>query len=307
MSDTSSLEQSNEHMLQSALATAFQSTDIEPKSAAAAPAAPTSLSATPAVTLEVQEGSETIEEDAWKGEYEAQVEEWRAQSAEARAKAERERARWEQIRKREAEERQALGQEPENLDALGSHITSSFAAASEVLASSSASLPSTSLADSGHLVSEQTGSSSHLHVSQHLKMDSGSPSQKWEHIESSPTSSYPSLSFPGTSIPSSPSPPHVALQQKTTGHHQPQEQHPPAERKPSDVPPSTIPSLLDRSIAPRTRMNLLLSSLAINLLLPFVNGVMLGFGEIFAKNVLVGWIGWKSQSGRTAANVGVRR
>ncbi|KAG1843521.1 hypothetical protein C8R48DRAFT_465917 [Suillus tomentosus] len=306
MSDTSPPEQSNEHMLQSALATAFQSTDIAPKSAAAAaPAAPASLSDAPTVTLEVQEDSETAEEDAWKGEYEAQVEEWRAQSAEARAKAERERARWEQIRKREAEERQALGQEPENWDALGSHITSSFAAASEVLASSSASLASTSLTDSGHLVDEQKGQSSHLHAPQHLKMDSGSPSQKWEHIDSSPTSSYPSMSFPETSIPSSPSPPHVSLQQ-TTGRHQPQEQHS-AERKPSNVPPSTIPSLLDSSIAPRTRMNLLLSSLAINLFLPFVNGVMLGFGEIFAKNVLVGWMGWKSQSGRTATNVGIRR
>lgn len=49
----------------------------------------------------------------------------------------------------------------------------------------------------------------------------------------------------------------------------------------------------------------LFSSLAINLLLPFVNGVMLGFGEIFAKNVVVGWLGWKVP-GSTAANVGVR-
>ncbi|KAG0700719.1 hypothetical protein DFH29DRAFT_807220, partial [Suillus ampliporus] len=249
-----------------------------PKSAAATPIAPASLSDAPAVNSEVVEESGAVEEDSWKGEYEAQVEEWRAQSAEARGKAERERVRWEQIRKREAEERQVLGQEPENWDALGSHVTSSFAAASEVLASSS-------LADSGHLVSgENKGPLSHLDVSQHLKTDSGSPSQKWEHIDSSPTSSYPSMSFPEPSIPSSPSPPYS-----------------------SALPPSTIPSLLDSKIATRTRMSLLLSSLAINLLLPFVNGVMLGFGEIFAKNVIVGWIGWKTQSGRTAANVGIRR
>jgi hypothetical protein len=252
------------------------------------------------------ETSGSVEEDAWKAEYEAQVDEWRAQSTEARAKAERERARWEQIRKREAEERQALGQEPENWDALGSHITSSFAAASEVLASSSASLASPSLADSGELTSgEYHGPSSHLHGSQHLKMDTGSPSQKWEHIDSSPTSSYPSMSFPEPSIPSSPSPPHAALP-RTTGLSQPQQERN-AEPKPSTIPLSTIPSLLDSTIAPRTRMSLLLSSLAINLLLPFVNGVMLGFGEIFAKNILVGWIGWKTQSGRAAANVGIRR
>lgn len=299
MSDTSPLEKSNEHMLQSALETAFQSKNITPKSTASALAASTSLSDAPSIALEVSEGSEMVEEDAWKGEYEAQVEEWRAQSAEARAKAERERVRWEQIRKREAEERQALGQEPENWDALGSHITSSFAAASEALASSSASVASTSLGDSGHLVSEPKGSSSHLHDSQHLKTDTGSPSQKWEHIDSSPTSSYPSMLFPDNSIPSS-----FKLQQMT-GCGQPQEQDS-AEHKYSNMPPSTIPSLFDGTIAPRTRMNLLLSCLAINLLLPFVNGMMLGFGEIFAKNVLVRWMGWKSQNGRTAANVGIR-
>lgn len=234
------------------------------------------------------------------------MDEWRAQSAEARAKAEHERARWEQVRKREAEERQVLGQEPENWDALGSHITSSFAAASEVLASSSASLSSPSPADSRDLTSgEQQGPSSHSRATEHSKTESESPSQKWEHIDSSPTSSYPSMSFPETSIPSSPSPPRAALSQ-TTGHDQPQQKYH-AEHKPLTVPPSTIPSLRDSTIAPRTRMYLLLSSLAINLLLPFVNGVMLGFGEIFAKNVLVGWIGWKTQSGRTAANVGIRR
>ena len=39
-----------------------------------------------------------------------------------------------------------------------------------------------------------------------------------------------------------------------------------------------------------------------NLLLPFVNGVMLGFGEIFARRVVTGWVGWKVP----AVNVGVR-
>jgi hypothetical protein len=322
MTDTSPIEQSNEHLLQvfyfisghyyleihlfkSALETAFQPTDI-PKSATT-PAAPASSSDAPAAISEVVDSSGSVEEDAWKAEYEAQVDEWRAQSAEARAKAERERARWEQIRIREAEERRTLGQEPENWDALGSHITSSFAAACEVLDSSfsSASLSSPSPADATDLTSgELQGPLSHLHDAQHLKTNSGSPSQKWEHIDSSPTSSYPSMSFPEPSIPSSPSPPHASLPQ-TTGHGQfQQERH--AERKPTTVPPSTIPSLLDSTIAPRTRVSLLLTSLAINLLLPFVNGVMLGFGEIFAKNVLVGWIGWK-RSGRTAANVGIRR
>jgi hypothetical protein len=32
---------------------------------------------------------------------------------------------------------------------------------------------------------------------------------------------------------------------------------------------------------------------------------MLGFGEIFAKNIVVGWLGWKLP-GSAVANVGVR-
>lgn len=50
----------------------------------------------------------------------------------------------------------------------------------------------------------------------------------------------------------------------------------------------------------------LFSSLAINLALPFVNGVMLGFGEIFAKNVIMGWLGWNAGApGSVATNAGI--
>ncbi|OJA17359.1 hypothetical protein AZE42_09590 [Rhizopogon vesiculosus] len=148
-------------------------------------------------------------------------------------------------------------------------MQSSFAAASEVLASWSASLASPSLADSRDLAGwEQQRNSDHVNLSS--------------------TTSHPFISEP--SIPPSPSPLHAALPQ-TTGHRQPQQEHH-AERNSTTVPPSTIPSLLDSTITPRTRMSMLLSSLAINLFLPFMNGVMLGFGEIFSKNVLAGWIGW---------------
>ena len=64
---------------------------------------------------------------------------------------------------------------------------------------------------------------------------------------------------------------------------------------------------MDNRVAPRTRLSLVLSSLAINLLLPFINGVMLGFGEIFAKDVVVGWFGWRTRRGSTAAGLGLRR
>lgn len=36
-----------------------------------------------------------------------------------------------------------------------------------------------------------------------------------------------------------------------------------------------------------------------NIGLPFINGVMLGFGEIFAKEVLVVWFGWGKRAAST--------
>ena len=81
------------------------------------------------------------------------------------------------------------------------------------------------------------------------------------------------------------------------------------------APRTATVSVFDSSLSPKTRALALLSSVAINVLLPFVNGVMLGFGEIFAKNVLVRWIGFKipglasgagsSGAGSTASRVGL--
>jgi Outer membrane protein TOM13 len=68
-------------------------------------------------------------------------------------------------------------------------------------------------------------------------------------------------------------------------------------------------AIFDSTLSTRTRVKALFSSLAINMLLPFVNGVMLGFGEIFAKNVIIGWLGWKvpgSDSVATTTGIGVR-
>jgi len=54
------------------------------------------------------------------------------------------------------------------------------------------------------------------------------------------------------------------------------------------------------------RVKALFSAMAINMLLPFVNGVMLGFGEIFAKNVIMEWLGWKVLgSGSVATTTGI--
>jgi hypothetical protein len=60
-------------------------------------------------------------------------------------------------------------------------------------------------------------------------------------------------------------------------------------------------AVFDSTLSTRTRLKAFASSLAINLLLPFVNGVMLGFGEIFAKDIVLKWF----RSGSTAAAVGI--
>ena len=73
-----------------------------------------------------------------------------------------------------------------------------------------------------------------------------------------------------------------------------------------DKPGTATLAVFDSQLSTTTRVKALASSLAINLLLPFINGVMLGFGELFAKNVVLGWFGWKNP-GSTAANVGIRR
>ena len=77
-------------------------------------------------------------------------------------------------------------------------------------------------------------------------------------------------------------------------------------------PPAST-AIFDPSLSIQTRVIALLGSLTINLFLPFVNGVMMGFGEIFAENVLSKWFGWaKSRNSRidrvtgSIGNVGLR-
>ncbi|GAO16481.1 uncharacterized protein UV8b_06965 [Ustilaginoidea virens] len=74
--------------------------------------------------------------------------------------------------------------------------------------------------------------------------------------------------------------------------HSDSEQYSPGEDNPSASPPSTgSPVILYR---PPTLWSLLRGA-AINLLLPFINGMMLGFGELFAHEAAfrLGWGGTK--------------
>jgi len=97
------------------------------------------------------------------------------------------------------------------------------------------------------------------------------------------TSSYPSLDYPD----------HIDTPPVGPTEHTKTQQQPPK---------SVTLAIFDSSLSTRTRVLAFASALTVNLLLPFVNGVMLGFGEIFAKNVVMGWLGWSAP----AANVGLR-
>lgn len=143
------------------------------------------------------------------------------------------------------------------------------------------------------------------HLRQSTGDDSKASSQKWSDVPSDLASSYPSLSFPSPSRPTSPT--HSRTHTKPTTHHHdhtdPQATH--DSPRAATVSTSATLAIFDSSLPIQTRLGALISSLGINLLLPFVNGVMLGFGEIFAKNIVVGWLGWKLP-GSAVVNVGVR-
>ncbi|KAF8625545.1 hypothetical protein AX15_005312 [Amanita polypyramis BW_CC] len=124
----------------------------------------------------------------------------------------------------------------------------------------------------------------HGELEAHTQADMTDDLQKWEDIHSSATSSFPSMSFPERISTPSPTP---------------------AQYRVTEPSRTATLAIFDSSLSTRTRVKALLASLAINLLLPFVNGVMLGFGEVFAKEVIVGWFGWK-KPGSIAASAGLR-
>ncbi|KAF4613727.1 hypothetical protein D9613_007767 [Agrocybe pediades] len=239
---------------------------------------------------DVESSQSSSLEDSWKAEYEAQVQSWRARSAEEREKAEKERLRWEAIRaieKEEAAKRKAAGIPEETNDATVPQLQ--VEENWENVPRDAASTEPTNtltLGDSTFLspLSTQPEPPTAIPTTQSQNDSTPADSQKWENV-ASVTSSYPSLSFPEhtESPPSQPEP------------------------APQQAPVSVTLAIFDSSLSTRTRVTALFSSLAVNLLLPFVNGVMLGFGEIFAKNVVMGWFNNKfSGSGSTAANVGLK-
>lgn len=336
------LNRDEEDLLQSALETAFQPAPL-PRVSAAPAASSSSSSAPPSeaepssesdVTASVSSLESSSLEDSWKAEYEEHVAEWKAKNAEQRAKAEEKRKEWEEIREKEKAEGksddrmtesewigvggdEARGVESEEA-AKGSPADArdlvtgegQGGKTKEYLESILPGAPSSSQSSLPEIVSHSRLTSEH-----------DSKHEKWEEVSSELTSSFPSVSFP--SDPHSPSSsqhqplhPHSSHHDTHHSHHHSQHSH--QHRHGHEVAAAATVSptmaIFDSSLSTKTRVMALTSSLAINLLLPFVNGVMLGFGEIFARNVVVGWFGWKvpdvpetsrGRAGRVATTVGV--
>ncbi|KAI9061001.1 hypothetical protein FKP32DRAFT_1594676 [Trametes sanguinea] len=337
------LNREEEDLLQSALATAFSPAPLPRQSVAPEPAPePAAGSSTVAVPesepqseASAATGEAESTEDAWKEEYEAHVAEWRKRSAEQRQQAEERRAHWEAIRAKEREE--GKGRESVlSWENLSSSVTTAATAADSPSPADARDLV-TGEAQGGHSKeylesvlpgahASPSSSPPENENSQPASEPESSKQEKWDDMTSSLTSSFPSMSFP--SDPHSPSssarrdlppPPHHHQHPHSAGHaHGPGHlhgHHHPHHHDGAEGPKTATLSVFDSSLSPKTRALALFSSLAINVLLPFVNGVMLGFGEIFAKNVVVQWLGWKipgtassasSQgSGKVATNVGL--
>ncbi|KAG8863191.1 hypothetical protein FRB96_009373 [Tulasnella sp. 330] len=263
------------------------------------------------------ESAPPISEETWKEQYDAYVKDWRTASAVAREKAQDTRERFESVRAQEEKE-QAL-----KAAAEGSKGNTAGGAWEDVHPGRQP-LPAsrTSPADARDLVSgEREG---HYMASHGITTNESSPPastlshEHWEDVPSM-ASSFPSL----PSHEASPPPRH--REQEPSMH---TDSLPPSSSSAPDSgaddgkgnassnlkrdlpgpsqaraipssstqlqPPAVTPLIFSHDIPVRTRALALISSLAINMFLPFVNGVMLGFGEIFARDVLAPWIGWKS-------------
>lgn len=254
----------------------------------------------------------SVSDETWKQQYDAYVAEWRAASAVAREKAEETRSKFEVVRAQEEAKKLAEG---------GSKGKGKDGAAGgwEDVHPGRQPLPrpsgSPSPADARDLVTGEREGHIHFgagHGQGHGSSPPASLSQ-WEDVPSM-ASSFPSLPSQETSPPSRhrqhPSAQTDSLPPSSAPESSPKEKEtrPVKDSKATVLDPSrsqvagpstkrqtpaVTPVIFDPNVPVKTRILAMFSSLAINMFLPFVNGVMLGFGEIFARNVVGPWFGWK--------------
>ncbi|KAF8513185.1 hypothetical protein BU17DRAFT_68953 [Hysterangium stoloniferum] len=288
--------------IQAALAHAFEESPIIATSTAT-DAWPVTTVEDPVANTTPADNVEGGSDESWKEDLERLDASWRADSAITREKAERERERWRILREQEAATAK-VQKKPESewedvispVGAEKSHTTGDVdhkrvrATMSDVPPGQKSPGPDVRDLIASE-VNRQHFQDTHPYALKFpplqrntLPQDNAtfpqsnvddqtlSGSRTWEDVPSL-DSSFPSFSM------HDPSPPASGPRER------PPYQHPPD-------PLSVTLSIFDRSLSPRARTLAVMSSIAINLFLPFVNGVMLGFGEIFAKNIL-GYFGWE--------------
>jgi len=244
--------------------------DPKPAASGSSQAEPTSLAA-PSDGAPPAEGT-------WKVELDQHLEHWRAESAQAREKAENERARWETIRATERE--QAASQNAAGFLSV-EHMAPGIGARSDTTMVEPNSPRGGDFVTADPLVFPTPAEGAGIGTHAREGTDERLANSQWEHVPSQ-LASFPSTTFPDRSH--NHTPPNEDSHHSSNTHTTPRKPEPPL---------SATLAIFDTTLSTRSRVSALTASLAINLLLPFVNGVMLGFGEIFAKNVVIGWLGWK--------------
>ncbi|KAH8109603.1 hypothetical protein DFH11DRAFT_1731022 [Phellopilus nigrolimitatus] len=289
------MSQSQEDLLQSALSSAFTPVSIAPAPPPSEPEAATPvvpLVSEPATPLVSQE-----EREKWEEERAATERSWKEQSTVERKEAEERRARI-------AAERAATGETWEKLD----QENPPHGPPNPLFSSYPDSPSPADVRDS--VTGEPSGSKATVHVETSPRTTATlEHSQHWEEVDDVPSmeSSYPSLSFPEQSDSTSPEP-HTKYDSKSKSRSVRSDvkgkEKVVASAAGVVVPPSATLSVFDSRLSTRSRAVALFSALSINLLLPFVNGVMLGFGEIFARTLATRF-GWKVPGGAvTAVGIG---
>lgn len=278
----------------------------EPSVPAPASSDPTPLDVSEAATDADVDGEPSGPEPDWKPEYEANLARWRAEADVARAKAEATRERLAKEREAEAkpgsdaaEAERRAAKEKEEAEERARRL----AAALEDSAPSSAS---------GSRILPSAGENKQLKEAwEHLSTPRGAPGPlaSGSQPASAPTTSAPpSTSWEEVSAPSGPqssdtSSDNLPSKRQTEKAFEDTTGMPVvSSANPSSASPSVPQPSLTLSIFTRPgslTLSRVVAALGINLVLPFINGVFLGLGEIFAREaVRVGRIWWKQERTR---------
>lgn len=275
------------------------------------------VEATPALEVEAAaiEAADNGPEPDWKPEYEANLARWRAEADVARAKAEA-------TRERIAKEREAEAQGAKDAEATERQRKKDAEAAKEREARLAAALADDSApASASSSTFKPAGENKKLREAwEHISTPRGAPGPLATGGSPATATAPPSSTWEEVSAPSAPrsgDSSDAALAEKKQADKAFEEATGVpvvSAAKPASTPqPSLTLSIFTKPGS--LTLSRVIAALGINLVLPFINGVFLGLGEIFAREaVRVGRLWWrgdrewatrKTTGGRGTAGVGL--